>query len=103
MVEIKHDVSVPVQVSLESIKRHPHNIAVMHLATARNAAHLHPQLVNTVDVIFRKPRRVRSKAHNMFDPVGLDYLKRSRAGWLFGRALPGPPQIASLVLGGHLR
>src|SRR6266496_2805367 len=42
IVEVQHHVSVSAKVAFKPVKRHSHDVAVMHLAPARYVAHLNP-------------------------------------------------------------
>ena len=60
IVEVQHDIGFSTQIALEPVQCHPHDVAVVYLSAARNAAHLHPQLVYQTDILFSKVRRVRA-------------------------------------------
>src|SRR5207253_7074394 len=101
-VEVQHDVGLSLEVTFESVECHSHDISVMKLTAARDAANLDPQLVNEIDVVFGEVRRMRAKRKHVLDGVSLDYFECNLAACFLRQALPGSPKFTRLVLGGHL-
>ena len=103
IIKVQHHIGVAPKIPFKPVERHSHNITVMYFSATWNTAHLYPQLVNKVNVVFVEMRRVCSQIYDVFDAAGFNHFKGHLPSRLFRQPFPRAAQLAGLFLNGHLR